>query len=118
MHIQLVQLPKWHQAQGHGATSCHQHWSHVHSTGSVAVMASGTRTWGDVLSPTLLPCPFNWFSCRNGIRHKDMSDVLSPTSALCTFNWFSCRNDIMHRDMRRRTVTNTGPMFIQLVQLP
>ncbi|GBN36025.1 hypothetical protein AVEN_176322-1 [Araneus ventricosus] len=45
---------------------------HVHSTGPFAVMASDTCSWGGVLSPRFVSCPFNRFSFPNGIRHVDM----------------------------------------------
>ncbi|GBO44011.1 hypothetical protein AVEN_34444-1 [Araneus ventricosus] len=94
--------------------------SHVHSTGLVTVMASGTvdgrhsvrlvngsvlaafpsflhptwfSGWDTFLSPRRLgfncgcgkpfvPCPFNRFSCRNGIRHWGMGGILSAWSTV------------------------------------
>ncbi|GBN97312.1 hypothetical protein AVEN_144395-1 [Araneus ventricosus] len=55
---------------GHGVTICTS-LSHVHPTGTVAVMASGTGTWGDVLYITV-PCPPNRYSCCDGLRNGDM----------------------------------------------
>ncbi|GBN09017.1 hypothetical protein AVEN_90928-1 [Araneus ventricosus] len=74
MSIQPVRLPLWHQAREHGADFClYRRLSHAHSTGSVAIMASGTGAWGGILSvPAVVPCPFNRFGCHYGIRHGGM----------------------------------------------
>ncbi|GBO11671.1 hypothetical protein AVEN_166211-1 [Araneus ventricosus] len=51
MSILPVQLLSWHQTRGHGAAFCqYNSLSHVHPTGSVAVMPSDTGTWRAVLS--------------------------------------------------------------------
>ncbi|GBM90746.1 hypothetical protein AVEN_244379-1 [Araneus ventricosus] len=75
----------WHKASGVMASGiggaagtafcpCHSAPSHVHPTGTVAVMASGTGAWDGVLSGTqcTVPCPSNWHSCCNGIRNRGM----------------------------------------------
>ncbi|GBO21267.1 hypothetical protein AVEN_174395-1 [Araneus ventricosus] len=70
MSIQRDLLPQWHQSGDMWAVLCHL--ESRPSTDSDAVLASGKGTWGDVLSTFGVPCPFNLFSCRNGIRHGDM----------------------------------------------
>ncbi|GBO24206.1 hypothetical protein AVEN_163439-1 [Araneus ventricosus] len=55
---------------GHGVAICTS-LSHVHPTGTVAVMASCTGAWGGDLYITV-PCPPNQYSCCHGIRYVDM----------------------------------------------
>ncbi|GBN14754.1 hypothetical protein AVEN_38115-1 [Araneus ventricosus] len=46
LSTQKVQLLSWHQTRGHDAAFCLS----VNPTGTVAVMASATGTWGGFLS--------------------------------------------------------------------
>ncbi|GBM64591.1 hypothetical protein AVEN_259063-1, partial [Araneus ventricosus] len=79
--------------------------SHVHSAGTGAVMASGTGTWGGVLSPS-----YAFLSRLNTLRdfrHLLTSRVLQTfleSGIASSSNRFGCRNDIRHGGMGRLSV--------------